>query len=301
MNISLLSQRLIHGVTTTLTLVGQRLPFLQHFAPLLTNPLTVRLATPLTTTFVGTHTLTGQTTFLTPAQGFSTPLDINVGEQFTWIFEPGGRYTPASYGANGFPAGVTFSEGGPDIIFNGNNFGPGPGGRYVGAISTPGTYQVNVIGYRYPNQVGSRTPPLTLTINVIEDNEPPTPQELYDQWREDTWPAPDATDDLISGPFADPDGDGLDNLLEYTLELDPLSATALPVQSLGRDLENVEVLIWEIPYLGTGTLIFEEASSLENPDWSEIPAARVEIRPDHIRMSAPIAETPKFFRVRAKF
>ncbi len=43
----------------------------------------------------------------------------------------------------------------------------------------------------------------------------------YDAWRAAHFSDADFTNDLVSGPSADPDGDGIANLLEYSLGLDP--------------------------------------------------------------------------------
>ncbi len=48
----------------------------------------------------------------------------------------------------------------------------------------------------------------------------------YDAWRTAHFSDAEFTNDLISGPSADPDGDGIANLLEYSLGLDPKKADA---------------------------------------------------------------------------
>lgn len=51
--------------------------------------------------------------------------------------------------------------------------------------------------------------------------------QSYVQWRMLFWPAP-VYDDSISGPWGDPDADGLVNLLEYAFGLSPLAPSAVP-------------------------------------------------------------------------
>ncbi len=88
-----------------------------------------------------------------------------------------------------------------------------------GAACTPGqTYSLTVgvqddgLGGVYPLAVAAV--PVTITI--------PTP---VNQWRQDHFGA-NAGNAAIAGNLADPDGDGLNNLLEYALGTDPLSGNA---------------------------------------------------------------------------
>lgn len=52
---------------------------------------------------------------------------------------------------------------------------------------------------------------------------------LYTTWRSSSFNGPDSVDDNISGPSADPDRDGLLNLLEYARGTDPLTPNAATV------------------------------------------------------------------------
>jgi hypothetical protein len=53
----------------------------------------------------------------------------------------------------------------------------------------------------------------------------------YAEWRAENFSEADAANDAVSGPTADPDLDGVANLLEYTLAMSPLASdtTGLPV------------------------------------------------------------------------
>ncbi|MEZ5277010.1 MAG: NosD domain-containing protein, partial [Opitutaceae bacterium] len=53
------------------------------------------------------------------------------------------------------------------------------------------------------------------TVTLIE------PVDAYDQWREDTFSPEDAANDAVSGRNADPDEDGIPNLLEFALGTNP--------------------------------------------------------------------------------
>lgn len=303
MKASIIFHKTTHYLSTSLTLVSQRLPFIQHFAPLLSSPASLRIATPLVTTFAGTHTLTGQTTTIMPVTGSENPLNIETGQEFKWEFDSA-RYKTGSNAVNGLPPGASYSFG-YDIFFNGQAVPSGRGGTIEGVVNNPGTYQVTIIGFRRPNQGGDQTPPYTLTIHVTDPVTALTPEELFENWREENWTGLDATDDSISGSNADPDHDGIPNLLEYTLELDPNVASPIESQvgyQFVTDPNDETQLLWEIPYFGTGTLLIEETNDPSNKDnWTEVPAARIEILPNTIQMRAPKNEALKFFRLRATF
>ncbi|MDA7518126.1 hypothetical protein N8511_04215, partial [Akkermansiaceae bacterium] len=207
MNLRIQAQRATHLLSSSLAVVAQRLPFIKHFAPLISSPATLRLATPLTVSFVGVDTLTGQTTIVAPLNGFDSPTDTTVGEDFTWAFNTQGNHNARSYEISGLPPGVTYSFGLP-----GN---PSQGGVFSGSVSVPGTYQVEIIGWRFINFRGERTPTYTLTINATQAASP------FETWQQQFWTGDDLADVAISGPNADPDGDGIPNLLEFTLNLTP--------------------------------------------------------------------------------
>ncbi len=52
--------------------------------------------------------------------------------------------------------------------------------------------------------------------------------ETYSAWRNLFWSTPTSADDTTAGPNADPDGDGLNNLLEYLYGLNPAQPDAAP-------------------------------------------------------------------------
>jgi hypothetical protein len=59
----------------------------------------------------------------------------------------------------------------------------------------------------------------------------------YEAWKASKFTPEQLADPLISGDLADPDGDGIVNLLEYALNLEPLiaSATGLPAAAMLDD------------------------------------------------------------------
>lgn len=73
----------------------------------------------------------------------------------------------------------------------------------------------------------------------------------FDQWRTQFFSPAEAADDSISGPNADPDGDGQSNLVEYATNGLPLVPGPGPL-SLGRDglalrwANGVQDYTWEL-------------------------------------------------------
>ncbi len=97
------------------------------------------------------------------------------------------------------------------------------------SLVTPGQTVALVVGAQddglggiYP--LGTVTAPATITI--------PKP---VDQWRQDNFGA-NAGNAAIAGNLADPDGDGLDNLLEYALGTNPLASNA---SGIAQDRETI--------------------------------------------------------------
>ena len=305
MKASIILQKTTQSLSTTLTLVSQRLPFIQHFAPLISSPASLRIATPLLTTFAGTHTLTGQTTQILAVEGSENPLNLEVGQEFTWQFDSA-RYSASSSEVTGLPPGATYTFG-YETEFNGQVFRLTRGGTIDGSITAPGIYQVTIVGYRFSGLRGNQTPPYTLTINVTEPFvEPPTTAELFEEWRDQNWIGLETTDDAISGPNADPDGDDIPNLLEFTLDLDPNEALRFEQTAghfFGTFPEDDTKLIWEIPYTGTGNLTIEETTDPSNEEsWTSVAEANIELTPNFLRMESPFSDGPKkYFRLRATF
>jgi len=65
------------------------------------------------------------------------------------------------------------------------------------------------------------------------------PAEGYAAWRDSTFGA-DAGNPAISGPHADPDGDGVKNLLEYALGRNPLAASRAGLPTVSRQTFTVD-------------------------------------------------------------
>lgn len=71
----------------------------------------------------------------------------------------------------------------------------------------------------------------------------------YTAWRRAEFSAADAADDAVSGPIADPDGDGVPNLVEFALLLNPLAADPPRLLASGPDAR----LTWRQRKFGDGS------------------------------------------------
>ena len=104
---------------------------------------------PATAGIVATHALSGATTAVKSSQGNS--ISVQAGENLTYQFYTS-RYTAGSYSISGLPNGLSY---------DGSN-------TITGKISEAGTYNIQIIGHRYSNQYGKKTPTFTLEISVTE-------------------------------------------------------------------------------------------------------------------------------------
>jgi hypothetical protein len=99
------------------------------------------------------------------------------------------------------------------------------------------------------------------------------PQQSYAAWRALYWDTASATNDSISGPRADPDGDGVCNFLEYTFGLDPHHVSEQPqpraaIESVNGDL-HLTLSFRMAPGAQDSHLTWEISSELRN--WSTPP------------------------------
>ncbi|MDA7866272.1 hypothetical protein N9A70_05805, partial [Akkermansiaceae bacterium] len=102
----------------------------------------------------------------------------------------------------------------------------------------------------------------------------------------------------IVGPNADPDADGIDNQMEFVLDLDPSSPDSMPGM-IGVDPSDPQMLRYEIPvnaFASETTIGFEESTSLEG-EWQAVPAEFVERTDERIALTTPLAGR-KFYRLK---
>jgi poly(3-hydroxybutyrate) depolymerase len=125
------------------------------------------------------------------------------GVPFRYTIVSTGGTAPITYSASRLPPGLSLD---------------GTTGVISGTPITTGTYNIPITA---GNSAGSISATLTLTVTL---DPPVVPIEA---WRSAHFGA-SAINPAIAGDAADPDGDGINNLLEYTNGTDPLKADATP-------------------------------------------------------------------------
>lgn len=118
------------------------------------------------------------------------------------------------------------------------------------------------------------------TVSAVAGGMPsgsPTAQ-TYATWRALVWDTLNATNNLVSGPTADPDGDGLNNFLEYALGSDPLRPSARPViETSIEDADGAPRLVVTVrfsPSAQDAAFTWEQSADLVNwspAGWSLMP------------------------------
>jgi hypothetical protein len=289
MRVEIISQRFLNVVSGTLAMTAQRLPFLKNLTPLFGAGSGVPFAAPLTVTFVGTHALSGQSISIVPLVGATDTAAAEVGEEFQWAFRSS-EYEMLSVRVetNGQP-------GTPD----GLEVAPFQSGIYFlfGIPTTPGSYTLTLTGYRGRDFSRAQTAAYTLNLTVEGSPEPISP---FEEFAASFWQGDDLEDPAIAGPTADPDSDGLENQLEFVLDLDPTRPDAFP-GTFGTDPENPEQIRYEIPLnalASAANVTFEETGNPASK-WSEVAPVHVERTDDFIVLTAPRADR-RFYRLRAR-
>jgi poly(3-hydroxybutyrate) depolymerase len=126
-----------------------------------------------------------------------------VGVPFRYTIISTGGTTPLTYSASRLPTGLSLDSA---------------AGVISGTPAAAGTYDIPITA---GNRAGSVSATLTLTVTF-------TPPAIpIDAWRAVHFGASQINPE-IAGDSADPDGDGANNLLEYTNGTDPLAAEVVP-------------------------------------------------------------------------
>ena len=235
--------------------------------------------------FVSTHSLSGQTIVIEPEDDtFTNPTEAQLNEEFSWSFTTN-RYNMRDVSSEGLPEGLSIEVGtGIDFGFS----------KIVGIPTESGVFDVTLVAWRFANLGGQSTAPYSLTINVAE------PADPFAEWREENWNGAELDDLAISGPNADPDNDGLENLLEFVLDLDPKERSQMPGEFL-VDPDDDSMFRYEIPLRADAEELnigFQENSTLDPTQWTDVSEAGIIRTESKIVLSIPRAPGRKFYRLR---
>jgi hypothetical protein len=251
------AQRALHVFASGLSMAAQRLPFLKTLTPLLTAGPGGQFAAPLVVSFIGIDTLSGASPTVSTTGGSTNPMTANVGETFVWLFRTNGE-TAKSYDISALPPGLTYTFGSPVSSI-------------TGTPTAGGSFAIQIVGWEERNQRGKHTPTYTFNLTI---NQPATPLEI---WTESFWTGSDLSNPDISGPNADPDGDGIENLLEFVFNLDPTKKESFP-GTFGTDPVDNTLLTYTLPFSPDGgeMIKFQESSTLKTAEWTDIDPATSE-------------------------
>lgn len=251
MTYKIYAQKTLHIFASGLTMAAQRLPFLKTLTPLLTAGPGGQFAAPLVVSFIGVDTLSGASPTVSTTGTSTNPATANVGETFVWLFRTNGE-TAKSYDISALPPGLTYTFGSPVSSI-------------TGTPTTGGSFAIQIVGWEERNQRGKHTPTYTFNLTI---NQPATPLEI---WTESFWTGSDLSSPDISGPNADPDYDGIENLLEFIFNLDPTKKESFP-GTFGTDPSDEAFLSYTLPFNSdAGEMIkFQESSTLKSSEWTDI-------------------------------
>ncbi len=156
--------------------------------------------------------------------------------------------------------------------------------------SQSGSYMVEVF-----NGAGV-TPSEAAEVVVI-----PNQVSSFHQWQLAHWSGDLLDDALIAGPHADPDHDGLSNLEEHVLGLDPAQPTQQEIfttETVDReDGKFLEITLPKAPDSDAAVMV-ELSASLETPDWHVSDQVELEVLPTEIVARVPLTEIASFLRFR---
>ncbi|YCM47041.1 hypothetical protein V2O64_24675 (plasmid) [Verrucomicrobiaceae bacterium 227] len=274
----ILLQRATHLLASGLSVVAQRLPFIKQLTPLLGSPVTFRVATPLVISFAGTDSLSGASPTVDVTGGSTNPAIAAVGEEFLWFFRTRGE-TSESYSISPLPPGLVYTFGSPISSISG-----------IPAVG--GDFSIEIVAWEKSGQRGDHTPTYTFNLEITRDATP------FETWTQSRWTGEDLTNPAISGPTADPDQDGITNLLEFVLNLDPTHPEAFP-GSFTADPEDETKMIYSLPFNpdAEGMIKFQESTSLKGDEWTDIDPetsdAEITTSSDSVTLKISKAGSPK--------
>jgi hypothetical protein len=208
--------------------------------------------------------------YLTPGVFFSYKIKANPPASFSYIGSDGMKHQGVS--TQGLPPGLSFD--GTDTIsgtYNGGNANGSPNGIVRNQSNAAPNFEKRVI---WPDTITIRPPRLS-AIQLLAGN----PDNLalaatrgldffqattFAGWKQNYFTAEQLNDPTISGDSADPDHDGLPNLLEYAFGLDPTtpSTTNRPYSTL--DSNYLSLIYTKVLAATDLTYTIEESTDLSN-------------------------------------
>ncbi|YCM42974.1 hypothetical protein V2O64_16830 [Verrucomicrobiaceae bacterium 227] len=114
------------------------------------------------------------------------------------------------------------------------------------------------------------------------------------------WSGEDLEDPAIVGPNADSDGDGIENVLEFVLDLDPTRRETMP-GTFGSDPEDKSMLRYAIPlneFAADATVVFEESITGNPNDWIPVPIEQSVRTNTEIVLTTPRGPGKKLYRLK---
>jgi hypothetical protein len=134
--------------------------------------------------------------------------------------------------------------------------------------------------------------------------------QTFAAWRGLLWNPLNATNNLVSGPAADPDGDGACNYLEYVFGSSPFTPSVVPaIGTAIEEWDSESYLVVSIRYSASvpaGVLVWEQSPDLAQWTLADASLALIatEVTPEgyghqRLREVAPLSGSPtRFFRLR---
>ena len=289
MNFNLAYERSVNVLASSLAMVAQRVPFLKNFSPFLGSAGSVNFAAPLSISFVGVQSLSGQSVTIVPVNGSPNPAEASVGEPFQWAFKTS-EHNPLS---------VKIEVQTPDGFVEGSPAGLGISNRALiwfleGFPEVPGNHTLRLTAYRGINFSRESTVPYILTLNIAGTATP------FEEFVSTFWSGDDLDDTAIAGPNADPDRDGIENVLEFVLGLDPTLREPMP-GTFGPDPGDGSMLRYEIPlneFAADATVIFEESTTGNADDWVSVAGEQATRTNTEIILATPRGPGKKLYRLR---
>ena len=148
----------------------------------------------------------------------------------------------------------------------------------------------------------------TATIQSYEAEIIVQPQDDYQRWISSHWTGADATDEVVSGPSADPDGDGATNLMEYASGSDPLLASSVEMPRISTetiDKQSYVVIQFALGLNSTRAMVRVEGSGdLVSGHWTQMADGKEGVvvveTTNNLAIKVPAANSYRFFRIQVE-